>query len=1375
MQNFFKPGNPANLAPPAQIQYPFPPAFGNPSNFPYQTPAPSSNPFPFPPPMYQNNNLSYMNYSQAPPQFRLNPSPSEAARLMSLVGNNQSSPSSMELSTPALTSSTSSSASSSEPPFPQAFAPTAPPVNLASPQRTPSRLLSTKLPRGRHLHGDHVVYDIDIRLPGEAQPQLEVSPITVYGSDPDLVGGRQIAVNRNYICYGLRTGTIRVLNINTALRALLRGHSPRVIDMAFFSSDVHLLVSSSSDGRIFIRKIEEGLGEDDKQQITEKIILGIQILGKWESVYPRVCWHPQQQDILFVGISNYVLKIDVAKTRSAAPGGGFSTEDPLKFHIESPIEGVNCIGKHEDDVTDLSICHWSVTCLASASKDGMVKIWGDKKMVPLAALKPHNGQAVGAVGFLDIPNSPDNIVLFTAGPLNQELKLWVSANPEGRFSPGSGKWHCIQTLELKSSSETRNEDAFFNQVLVVARASVILLANAKRNAIYAVHVECSSKPVATRMDYLAEFSVAMPILSFTATIENVADGEGTVQIYCIQTQAIQQYALEMSQCFPPTIVLASSEEDAVSHGFERSTSSTFVRSDSCHGNDIAEMTGSSGMKSPRPINIPESSTSQSPVYPSTPHAHGHHGVSCGDNTFDLSAPSNVPTDNAPLSSQVPVPLSPTLSRRLSGTKSPVQIFKRDISPITSGDPSDSQTVQDHSIERKCDTVMTTISDMRSEEVISTCKGDDRFGAKEREAQGSQCSSSPIGDDCQVGSSQSYLITPSQIMSMVLPSDSDKVSDINNDIEETSPKIENENRKAVKKKADKSSPNVVEGTHAEEGAANVSGQMDSQASVPSNKISRQISSLPNNEVTVEEVQPEGDNEVFEDREHSPNPSIEESQENMKDISCKMPVVASTTATTQSSSGSRRRKNKNKNMPTLPSSPSGTPFTSVGSSDGEPSNSVIIPSPENLAAQVVAMQETLSQLVTMQKELPKQLASVISTPVTKEGKRVEAALGQRMEKFLKVQMDSLWAKIQEEHMKRERSERQLTAMLTNILNKELPATIERILKKEVSSLGTSIARLVTPNLEKAISTSISDAFQKGVNDKALSMLEKSLGAKLESAVLRQIQNQFQSSGKQIMQDALRICFEGSVIPAFENSCKAMFEQVDTAFRKGMSEHTTSAQQQFSASHSALASTLQETVASASSLAQSLKAELGDGQRRLLALAESAGASSSRMGTLITAKSNGSLGLPDKAISLEHLEESLDPTKELSRLVSECKFEEAFNKALNMNDVPLVSWLCTQVDPHSLFTMVPFPLSQGVLLALVQQLAYDLENDFGRKLVWIKEACTVLNPSDPLLAPHMRPILTQVYPNLHKKLVSSSGAEANTLRLVLHVFNSLLSTCK
>lgn len=63
--------------------------------------------------------------------------------------------------------------------------------------------------------------------------------------------------------------------------------------------------------------------------------------------------------------------------------------------------------------------------------------------------------------------------------------------------------------------------------------------------------------------------------------------------------------------------------------------------------------------------------------------------------------------------------------------------------------------------------------------------------------------------------------------------------------------------------------------------------------------------------------------------------------------------------------------------------------------------------------------------------------------------------------------------------------------------------------------------------------------------------------------------------LMQDALKAGLEASVVPAFEMSCKAMFEQVDATFQKGMVEHTTAAQQHFESAHSSLALTLRVCV--------------------------------------------------------------------------------------------------------------------------------------------------------------------------------------------------------
>jgi enhancer of mRNA-decapping protein 4 len=96
--------------------------------------------------------------------------------------------------------------------------------------------------------------------------------------------------------------------------------------------------------------------------------------------------------------------------------------------------------------------------------------------------------------------------------------------------------------------------------------------------------------------------------------------------------------------------------------------------------------------------------------------------------------------------------------------------------------------------------------------------------------------------------------------------------------------------------------------------------------------------------------------------------------------------------------------------------------------------------------------------------------------------------------------------------------------------------------------------------------------------------------------------------------------------------------------------------------------------------------------------------------------------------------------------------------------------QVDLRALCTMVPIPLSQGVLLALLQQLACDIANDTHQKANWMTDVAVTINPSDPTIAVHVRPIFEQVY-----KIVSNhraaSAPDAANLKLFIHVINSVL----
>ncbi|XVF28094.1 hypothetical protein REPUB_Repub14bG0165100 [Reevesia pubescens] len=1140
--------------------------------------------------------------------------------------------------------------------------PSAPPLNMnvnsSAPSSSPIRLLSSKAPKGRHLFGTNILYDIHVRLQGEVQPQLEVTPITKYASDPGLVLGRQIAVNRNYICYGLKLGNIRILNINTALRSLLRGHTQRVTDMAFFAEDVHLLASASVDGRIFVWKINEGPDDEDKPQIFGKVVIAIQIVGQEESIHPRVCWHPHKQEILMVAIGNRILKIDTMKVGKLE---GFSAEEPLNCSVDKLIDGVQFVGKHDGEITELSMCQWLTTRLASASVDGMVKIWEDRKALPVAVLRPHDGRPVNSATFLTAPHRPDHIVLITGGPLNREVKIWASASEEGWLLPSDGEsWQCTQTLELRSSAESKVEDAFFNQAVALPRAGLFLLANAKKNAIYAIHVDYGPNPAATRMDYIAEFTVTMPILSLTGTSDSLPGGEHTVQVYCVQTQAIQQYALDLSQCLPPPLENTDLEktDSNVARVFDAVNSDGSASLELSHGFKPAEMTLSSSI----PMSPINSSSSESAAMASRPQKLASSEVtSISESTMSgmESKPSALPSHNSAdnmHTASPPLPLSPRLSRKSSGF----------------GSPSSADHVGNHSAH-----VDDRVDAVKENKVDMPFSGDNLQKGEDI----ARNDISIIPDPPALFKHRTHLVTPSEILSTV--ASSSETTQISQDINVGEAMVQDvvvkNDAKGIEVKVE-----VVGDTRSGQ-TSETEYPRDSHTTVADNKEKAFYSQASDLGIQmarvfcaetydVEGAQQANDIGVAGEGDRPTNAGDSEDQNVMKDVPSKVGEsdAAITVSPSLSSAKGKRHRGKNSQVSGL-SSPSASPYNSTDSST-EPGCSSGALSAHAVFPQLLAMQDLLDQLVSMQKETQKQMNAIVSAPVNKEGKRLESSLGRSIEKVVKANTDALWARFQDENSKHEKLERdrtqQITNLITNCVNKDLPALFEKSLKKEIAAVGPVLARAITPTLEKSISSAITESFQKGVGERAVNQLEKSVGSKLEATVARQIQAQFQTSGKQALQDALRSNLESSIIPAFEMSCKSMFEQIDVTFQKGLIKHTTAAQQQFEKEHSSLAVALLDAINSATSITQTLSGELADGQHKLLAIA-AAGANSNAGNPLVTQLSNGPLA---------HLHEmqpeaQADPTKELSRMIAERKYDEAFTAALHRSDVSIVSWLCSQ----------------------------------------------------------------------------------------------------
>uniref|UniRef100_A0A0D3GFP2 Enhancer of mRNA-decapping protein 4 WD40 repeat region domain-containing protein n=1 Tax=Oryza barthii TaxID=65489 RepID=A0A0D3GFP2_9ORYZ len=1297
---------------------------GGPYSYPPATP-----PFhrgPYLPPYPNDPHLAFAG-NPNPPAAAAAPNPA-GARLMQLLGN--TAPTHLESAVSMPMPSEFSAAAAVAPPAPLPAMPSAPPARMPSSS-------SSKMPRGRLLGpGDRAVHDVDSRLPGEAQPpQLEVTPITKYTSDPGLVLGRQIAVNRTYIVYGLKLGNIRVLNINTALRSLLRGHTQRVTDMAFFAEDVHRLASASVDGRIYVWKIDEGPDEQNKPQITGKIEIAIQIVGDAETYHPRICWHSHKQEILFVGVANCVLKIDTTKV---GRGMDFSREEPLKCPLDKLVDGVHLVGKHDADITDLSLSQWMTTRLASASKDGMVKIWDDRKSVPLSVLKPHDGQAVYSVSFLTAPEHPQHINLITAGPLNREVKIWASTNDEGWLLPSDSEtWRCTQTLELVSSLEHRFEEAFFNQVAVLPQASLILLANAKKNAIYAVHVEYGPDPASTRLDYIADFTVAMPILSLTGTHESQLDTEQIVQVYCVQTMAIQQYGLELSLCLPPTADNPGFGRDpAISHVYERPP---------------AEVTVVESSK--------ETSLIDSSVVGPTKPASNNQALG---NTFETSHP-NASINYGTV--KFVINISPALfayaeanvPSQVQSTTPPSSI---DLGYLEEGalrrGPSRGPSLGDRDID-------PSSLDYSSKKRMNSdgASGQGSFGRKDsfgkEEPRGSQGDGTKTSDPrpmFKVGGNATHLITPSEIISGVLSSPETIAIGSSQNVEVDAKHVAGrKSEQSVELEAVKETQIVHEKRERPPKTAEQTVNTISERLVTTDKYSVEDSQSRSADGSVSTLlkHPSGAGD-----ENTVSEAPEKTSDGYASRNLQLTLATKEEKVLHPQVSGQL-------------SPSTSTYNSADSSHEPPSN--VNPPIDNVPQ--VGIQETLQQLMAMHSDLQKQLSTIVSAPIAKEGKRIETSLGRNMEKSIKANIDAMWARFQEENAKHEKAERErmqhITTLITTAVNKDIPVMLEKSLKKEISSVGPAVARTTAPIIEKSLSSAVSDSLQKVLGDKVVNQLDKSLSTKLEATVARQIQTQFHTSAKQALQDALRSSFESTIIPAFEQSCKTMFEQVDGAFQKGMSEHGAAIRQQVATAHTPLAQTLRETIASASSINQGLASELLDGQRKLLALVSSGGSLSHN--TSVLQPSNGPVA------SLPEVDAPLDPVKELSRLISERKFDEAFTMALQRSDVSIVSWLCSQVDLHELCRMNPIPLNQGVLLALFQQLACDIVNDTPRKLEWMTAVAVAISPTDPMIAVHVRPIFEQVYGvlNHQRSLPASSSSEATNIRLIMHVINSVLLTYK
>lgn len=166
-----------------------------------------------------------------------------------------------------------------------------------------------------------------------------------------------------------------------------------------------------------------------------------------------------------------------------------------------------------------------------------VHIWhvsSTSQSAPVSTMEPFEGRALGSITWV-LPPGGGAPWLLAGDAVNRELRLL-----QGDITSG---FQARQALRLES---LEGQQAFYNHLVYHAASDLIVLANSRRNAVYTVHLG-RGKECGLRFDYLAKFSVGYPILSVTAA-RSPRNGNEVVQLFCVQTQAIQQYSLHPQMC-----------------------------------------------------------------------------------------------------------------------------------------------------------------------------------------------------------------------------------------------------------------------------------------------------------------------------------------------------------------------------------------------------------------------------------------------------------------------------------------------------------------------------------------------------------------------------------------------------------------------------------------------------------------------------------------------------------------------------------------------------------------------------------------------------------------------------------------------------------
>ncbi|KAM3609289.1 uncharacterized protein V6R79_012488 [Siganus canaliculatus] len=335
--------------------------------------------------------------------------------------------------------------------------------------------------------------------------------------------------------------------------------------------------------------------------------------------------------------------------------------------------------------------------------------------------------------------------------------------------------------------------------------------------------------------------------------------------------------------------------------------------------------------------------------------------------------------------------------------------------------------------------------------------------------------------------------------------------------------------------------------------------------------------------------------------------------------------------------------------------------------------------------------------------------------------------------------------------------LTNRMDKVLREEMKKTVPQAISKSLEPVTGQINNTVAAKLT-AVEVTLKDNVSKVVKSKNTS---DAIGRAAAEAMQGPIQAAYKDA------------FQSIVLPVFERGCQSMFQQINDSFKQGTQEyiqqlesHMKNRKQREQEARDPMVGQLQQMIDSfqnstdqlANNITATVRADVqhqiqmmvGNLQESILShvqrivKGEVSLAMKEQQAVVTSSIMQAMRSAAGTPVPTAHLDYQMQQANIL-QLLQQGQLNQAFQQALSATDLNLVLYVCETIDSQQVFGQHPCPLTQPVLLSLIQQLSSNLTTRSELKISYLEDAVMNLDHGDPLTRDHMSAVLAQVRPKL------------------------------